>query len=57
LYVSDTVAKNMAIELKLQNSTSTKELLADEFPDFHEWGRKPPEYIKHAEELWRSYHE
>ena len=56
LYVSDTVAKNMAIELKLQRSESTKDLLADEFPNFYEWGRKPPEYLQHAEELWRSYH-
>ena len=56
LYVSDTVAKNMAIELKLQKSNNLKELLADEMPDFHNWFRKPPEYIKHAEELWRSFH-
>ena len=56
LYVSDTVAKNMAIELKLQKSNNLRELLADEMPDFHNWFRKPPEYIKHAEELWRSYH-
>tara|TARA_R100001460_G_scaffold26242_2_gene52972 strand:+ start:7396 stop:8340 length:945 start_codon:yes stop_codon:yes gene_type:complete len=56
LYVSDAVAKNMAIELKLQKANNLKELLADELPDFHDWFRKPPEYIKHAEELWRSYH-
>ncbi len=52
--VADSIAKNKAIETKLKKSNSLRDLLSDEFPDFHEW-RKPPSVIKHAEKLWRSY--
>ena len=52
--MAESIAKNKAIEHKLQRAETIKDLLADEFPDFHEW-RQPPKYIKHAEELWRSY--
>ena len=56
MLVEDSAIKNKAIEYKLQKAETMKDLLADEFVNFHEW-RKPPPFIEEAKKLWSTFYE